>query len=184
MKNSFLKAPLALVALLAMALPMAQAQVMTKTEQAQAKTRVDNNFKADKKACDAMAGNAKDVCIETAKGTERVAYAQVEYQYTGKASDQNKVLVAQAESTYAVAKEKCDDKAGNVKDVCVQEAKAAETKALAEAKLSEKVSDASKTATQTSVDADYKVAIEKCDSMAGDSKSACVSAARAKYGKS
>ena len=35
-----------------------------------------------------------------------------------------KVLVAKAESVYAVAKERSDDQAGNAKDVCVMEAKA------------------------------------------------------------
>jgi len=33
-------------------------------------------------------------------------------------------------------------------------------------------------------DADYKIATEKCDSLAGDAKSACISAAKSKYGKS
>ena len=35
-------------------------------------------------------------------------------------------VFAKADATYNVAKEKCDDKAGNAKDVCVQEAKAIE----------------------------------------------------------
>jgi hypothetical protein len=34
-----------------------------------------------------------------------------------------------------VAKEKCDDQAGNARDVCRKEAKAVETKALADAKM-------------------------------------------------
>ena len=42
---------------------------------------------------------------------------------------QVKVLVAKAESAYAVAKERCDDKSGNAKDVCVKEAKAVESRA-------------------------------------------------------
>jgi hypothetical protein len=33
-------------------------------------------------------------------------------------------------------------------------------------------------------DADYKVAIEKCDALAGDAKASCVAAAKAKFGKS
>ena len=33
-------------------------------------------------------------------------------------------------------------------------------------------------------DADYKVPIEKCDALAGDAKSSCVAAAKAKFGKS
>jgi hypothetical protein len=32
-------------------------------------------------------------------------------------------------------------------------------------------------------DADYKVAIEKCDALAGTAKDTCVSGAKAQYGK-
>jgi hypothetical protein len=42
--------------------------------------------------------------------------------------------VAKAEADYRVAKERCDDQAGNVKDVCLEEAKAAEAAAKADAK--------------------------------------------------
>jgi hypothetical protein len=33
-------------------------------------------------------------------------------------------------------------------------------------------------------DANYKVALEKCDAMASDAKSACVAAAKSRFGKS
>lgn len=55
---------------------------------------------------------------------EKVALAEIEYGYTGKAADANKVLVAKAESVYAVAKERCDDQSGNAKSSCVAAAKA------------------------------------------------------------
>ena len=78
----------------------------------------------------------------------------------------------------------CDDKAGNVKDVCVTEAKATHKKALADAKLNKKVGEARQDAAEDKRDADYKVATEKCDSLAGEAKSACVSAAKARFNKS
>jgi hypothetical protein len=83
-----------------------------------------------------------------------------------------------------VAKEKCDDLAGNAKDVCVKEAKAVEVKALADAKLGKQVAEANVSAADDKRDADYKVAAEKCDALAGDAKAACLSAAKAKFGKS
>ena len=91
---------------------------------------------------------------------------------------------AKAKAAYAVAKERCDDKAGNAKDVCVKEAKAVETKALADAKMNKQIGEAKKDDMQAKKDADYKVAVEKCDAMAGDAKSSCVSAAKVKFGKS
>jgi hypothetical protein len=93
------------------------------------------------------------------------------------------VLVAKAESVYAVAKERCDDKAGNAKDVCVEEAKAVEVKALADAKMGKQIGEARSDAAADKRDADYKVAVEKCDVMAGDAKSACVASAKAQFGK-
>ena len=42
--------------------------------------------------------------------------------------------IAKAEAEYAVAKERCDDQAGNAKDVCVKEAKSAQTAAKANAR--------------------------------------------------
>jgi len=177
-----LKASLILAAILAA--PLAQAAPLGKVEYEASKTRISADLKADKKLCDTQAGNAKDVCVEEAKAKEKVAMAELEYAHTGKAADGNKVWVAKAESAYAVAKERCDDKSGNDKDLCVKEAKAVETKALADAKLGKVVSEAKTDAAGEKRDADYKVAVQKCEVMAGDAKSACVADAKSKFGKS
>jgi hypothetical protein len=178
-----LKATLAIAALLA--LPLAQAATsMSKGDYQSGKARLSSEYKADKTACAALAGNARDICVEQAKGKQNVGLAELEYAYTGKSKDQNKVWVAQAEATYAVAKEKCDDLSGNPKDVCVKEAKAARTKSLADAKLGRVVHEAKRDAAQDKRDADYAVAAQKCDALAGDAKSACVNEAKARFGKS
>ncbi len=155
-----------------------------KTDYSAAKDRIGAEYKADKAACDAYNGNKKDICVEQAKAKESVAKAEAEYNYTGKPADSNKIGVAKADGDYAVAKEMCDDKGGNDKDVCKTEAKSAHTKALADAKMSKKVGEARKDAAEDKRDADYKVAAEKCDALAGDAKAACVSAAKAKFNKS
>jgi hypothetical protein len=176
-----LKLSLAFAALLT--LPLAHAATMTQADYSAGKTRISGDYKADKTACGAMAGNAKDVCVEEAKAKEKVAKAELEFNHSGTMKDQNKVLVAKAESSYAVAKERCDDKAGNDKDVCVKEAKAAETKALADAKMGQEIGAAKQDAATDKRDADQAVAITKCDAMAGDAKASCVAAAKAKFGK-
>ena len=91
--------------------------------------------------------------------------------------------MAKSDATYAVAKEMYDDKGGNDKNVCVTDAKAAHTKALADAKMNKKVGAAKMDAAEDKRDANYKVATEKCDSLAGNAKSACVSAAKTRYHK-
>ncbi|RZU03138.1 hypothetical protein [Rivibacter subsaxonicus] len=182
--NSISKLKAALAVTILLALPLAQAGTMNLADYYSAKTRIGADHEIDKEACGKLAANARDVCIEEAKATDKVARAELEFAYSGKASDQNARLVARAESAYAVAKEKCDDKAGNDKDVCVAEAKAAETKALAAAKMDKQVGEAKTEAAQDSREADYKVAAEKCEAMAGDAKTSCVSAAKARFGKS
>jgi hypothetical protein len=173
----------AAVAATVLLLSAAQAATITRADYQASKTRISADYKAGKAACASLAANARDICIEEAKAKQKVARAELEYSFTGKSKDRNKVLVAKAESTYAVAKEKCDDKAGNDKDVCVKEAKAVEVKALADAKLGREIGEARKDAADEKRDADYKVAIEKCDALAGDPKASCVTAAKAKFGK-
>lgn len=181
--NSYFNFKTSLIVAALLVLPVAQAATMSKAEYKAEKNRISADYKADKAACTSLAGNAKDVCVEEAKAKEKVARAELEYSYSGKPGDQTKVLVAKAKSAYAVAKEKCDDKSGNDKNVCVKEAKAVETKALADAKMGKQIREAKKDAAEEKRDADYKVAVEKCDAMADDAKDSCIAAAKAKFGK-
>ena len=168
---------------------------MSKDAYTMAIKTANEQYKADKDACTSLSGNAKDICGAEAKGKEKVAKADAEaaYKNTPKAREQARIAHAQAQ--YDVAKEKCDDLAGNSKDVCVKEAKADLVKGKANAKVDRVVSDTRKTAVtkQTEArteaneekrEAEYKVAIEKCDGFAGATKDSCLSTAKAQFGKS
>ena len=159
------------------------AGTITKADYRAGKDAATATYKADKEACGKLGDNAKDVCVAEAKGKEKVAKAELEYKYTGKAGDRKHLADVKAETAYEVAKEKCDDKAGNDKDVCVKEAKAVEVKAKADAKLNKEVGDASHDAVEDKMGAEYKVAKEKCDALSGDAKSACMDTAKAHYKK-
>jgi carboxypeptidase C (cathepsin A) len=98
------------------------------------KERISATYKADRARCDTLTGNAKDVCVEEAKGKQDVAQAELEYKQSGKTSDRDKVPLVRANADYAVAKEKCDDMAGADKDVCIKDAKSAQAKARATVK--------------------------------------------------
>lgn len=158
------------------------ANIGTSTYKAE-KNKIKATYKADKSSCAVLKHNAKDVCIEEAKAKEKVAHAENEFAHTGKSGDKEKIEIAKAESAYAVAKERCDDKAGNAKDVCIEEAKAIETKALADVTLVKEIRTSKKDAAQDKRDADHKVAVEKCDALAGDAKTSCLNAAKLKAGK-
>ena len=157
---------------------------MSKAEYSSAKNQVSADYKSAKAACKSMSANAKDICMAEAKGNEKVGKADLEARYSGKAKDQNKLMVVKADAAYDVAKEKCDDRTGNDKDVCVKEAKATHIKAKSDAKLTKTVKNATTDAMDDRMTADYKVAIEKCDALAGDAKSTCVTSAKTKFNKS
>ena len=92
-----------------------------------------------------------------------------------------KATVKQADADYKAAQEACKPRQGNDKDVCMKEAKAAHVKVTADAKAKRKAGVAMADARDDKVDANYKVAKEKCDAMSGDAKDACIRDAKMKY---
>lgn len=174
---------LAVLAAALIAISGVQAAPMSDGEMKAAKDRIEAQYKADKASCDSLSGNAKDICGDEAEGKEKVAKAELQYQHSGTTGDRRKVAEARAEAAYEVAKEKCDDRSGNAKDVCVKEAQAAKVKAEADAKVASDTTATRSGAAQDVRDADYKVAVEKCDSLAGDAKTSCVTNAKTRYGK-
>jgi len=175
--------------------PMVPVAPISKDAYDTAVRNAETQNRVDKDACSSRSGNAKDICLADANGKEKVAKADAEAAYKNTPTAREGARVTRAEATYSVAKEKCDELAGNTKDVCVKEADAALVKAKADAKVDRvaadtrqdsatKQADARKEANADKRDADYKVAIEKCDAVAGPAKDSCVSTAKAQYGKS
>ncbi len=154
---------------------------ITKEEHKNAVKSAETAYTSAKAACSVLAGNAKDVCLAEAKveKTYSIAKTDGDYKNTAKAIYDGRKSVATAE--YDLAKTKCGVKAGNDKDVCIKEAKAIEVRAQADAKAGTKISDARADASDEKRTANYKVALEKCDAFAGDTKSACVKEAKATY---
>ena len=172
----------------------AMAQGLSKADYQAGKDRIAVEYKTARGACNSFSGNANDICAAEAKGQQNVALAELEASYKPSAKAKYKVRVATAEADYAAAKEKCDDLAGNPKDVCVKQAKATQIAAKADAKAqlkttaanstaSEKGADARKDARADKTDADYAVAKEKCEVLAGAAKDQCLGDAKARYGK-
>ena len=175
--------------------PMAPVVPITKDAYDVAIKNADTQYKTDKDACSTRSGNARDICLAEATGREKIAKADAEAAYQNTPKARESARVARAEATYNVAKEKCDELAGNPKDVCVKEADAALVRAKADAKVDRVAADTRQDAatkqaearTEASTakrEADYKVAIEKCDALAGSAKDSCVSTAKAQFGKS
>ena len=167
----------------------------SKTNYDQAVKDADAQYKVAKQTCSSLSGNAKDICLAEAKGKNSVAKADAEAAYKNTAKARENARVVHAQAMYNVAVEKCDDLAGNPRDVCVKEAKAELVKGKSNAKVDRVASDTNRDAATTQADArkdanadkreaEYKVAIEKCDALAGAAKDACVRSAKVQYGKS
>ena len=158
------------------------------------KERIAAQYKADADRCKALSGNAHDICVKQAKGKEKIARAELEASYKDTDKARYDARVTRADADYDVAKEKCDDLAGNPKDVCLKEAKAARTRAIADAKVARvsreqaqkaaaKTDDQRRDAAKETRDADYAVARAKCDTLAGSAKDRCLDDAKARYGR-
>ena len=184
----------------------AMAQSISNNDYKAGKDKISVEYKKAKAGCASLSGNAKDICIAQADGKEKVALAELQVSYTPSVKTRYELRVAQADADYAVAKERCDDLAGNTKDVCVKEAKSVETAAKADATAQMKTSDANATANEKTnaanvkatekkvdarkdaaaekTDAEYAVAKEKCDALAGSAKDTCLNQAKLRFGKS
>jgi hypothetical protein len=183
----------------------AMAQGMSKSDYQVGKDKIAAEYKAGKASCDSLSGNAKDVCVEQAKGKEKIEKAEHEANYKPTAKTRYQARVARAEADYEVAKERCDDQSGNAKDVCIKEAKSAEVAAKADAKMQMETTSANNTAQQKTADArsdasdkkqearqdatadkqeaQYKLEREKCDTYAGTAKTSCMDSVKARFGK-
>ena len=119
-----MKKHLLALAIASWALALSSAQAMTRDEYNVAKEKISADYNVAKAKCDTLKDNAKDVCMKEAKGAENVAKAQLEQQYKPSVSHSKKVAEEKAEMKYEVAKEKCDDLAGDAKGAGVKQAKA------------------------------------------------------------
>jgi hypothetical protein len=168
---------------LALAASYPAAAAGSKEEFKAAQDRADATYKTAREKCNAMSGNSKDVCVAEAKGEQKKAKARAEADYKGDEKSRYNLRMAMADADYEVAKERCDARTGNDKDVCLKEAKAAQTRARADAKAGRSSQDANTDAKEAARDADYRVARERCDSLSGSAKDQCVAQAKAKYGR-
>jgi hypothetical protein len=172
----------------------AAAPQTTKAEYEAAKQHAEETYKVDREKCNSLAEHAKDVCVAEAKAHRMRGEASAKAAYKNTPSAWYDQQVENADADYLVAKEKCNALTGNEKDVCVTQAKAARTKAIADAKAQRKgaeaqgdankeTTDARRDAAEDKRDADYKVELQRCDSMSGDAKDACVARAKRIFGK-
>ncbi len=85
--------------------------------------------------CQSLQGNDKDICVEDAKGSQRVAQAERDAKLQGDADHRYQVLVARAEAEYRVAKERCNEMRGDAVGICKRDVQATYLKAQEDARV-------------------------------------------------
>ena len=118
---------------LAMAGPLFAADDTSKMALKAEKERISTAFKADKKKCKALVGNAEDICMAEAKGRQKVAKADLAAQKHESPKKYQALATAKADAAYDVAKERCEERVGSQKSDCKRDAKAAHERAKQEA---------------------------------------------------
>ena len=114
--------------------PNSRDPMMSKENSNATEGQITAQYKTDREVCNSMSGNTKDICVAEAKGREKVAKAELEAQKKNTDKARQEVLITKAEAEYDIAKERCDDRSGNDKDVCRKDAKAALQTSKADAK--------------------------------------------------
>lgn len=171
------------------------AENMSKDDYKAARDRIETTYRADKRRCDSMSGNAKDVCNAEAVGREKLAKAELEARHNPTQEMRYEARIVKAETDYETAKERCDDKAGNMKDVCLKEADAARTAAKVDARAELQASanvgeagaaDESKEAYRDAADqkneAEFELAEQKCQDFEGKARQRCLDNAKTQHG--
>ncbi len=71
--------------------------------------------------------NAKEICVATADGEQKIALAELEYRRSASDENRAKVDAARADEELAIAKLKCAGEAADAQATCVQDAQAKRT---------------------------------------------------------
>lgn len=103
--------------------------------------------------------------------------------YAGQLSkDEYKRAEERIAADFKAAKQACDSRSGNAKDICLAEAKGNEKVAKAELVARDKgTAKARQEAREARAEADYEVAKERCDDLSGNAKDVCRKDAQAAY---
>ena len=118
------------------------AQGVSEAEYKSGRAGIAAEYKSGKATCASFSGTRKDgsrgkikrqICEAEAKGKRDVVRAELEARYAPSTKNRDAVNTTKAKADYSVAKERCAE-ADHVKQVCLEEAKAVQTRAMAAAK--------------------------------------------------
>lgn len=157
-----------------------------------AKAEAAKEYKQDIAKCKDMSGNAKAVCTEEARASRARAEADAVAEYKTDKSIRTKARVAAVEAEYGLARARCAAMAGTDKDDCITNARKDHALAIADARADrpsgtaigssragaadagERAEERAEAREEARDDALDRKAMQKCEQMTGDARSACL----------
>jgi hypothetical protein len=133
-------------------------------------SKANAQYDIDKRSCETLKGNDRDVCQERASANLKIAESDLKAYEKNTTAASLKAEHEKVKQLYKVDKEKCDSYKGNAKDVCTAQADALKKRREGNLKAQE-----------ARLEGDYKLAVEKCESFSGDKRSACKDEAKRAY---
>ena len=162
---------------------LAQQKADAKEVYQRAMDSADAAYDLARTRCDAVAGIPHDICVAEAHAARVRIEEEAQAAYTNTLAAYTQARMRIASAYYDRDKARCGALAGNDREVCLQQAKAYLVAARADARADRKTVEARLDARDEKIDAEYRVALQKCDAFAGAVKDQCVGTARAAYGK-
>jgi hypothetical protein len=143
--------------------------------------RAEADHKVAIATCDPLTGNAKDICEARADLVLVTAKSNAKAKHEGTAEAHAEARQDIADAELALARQKCDEATGNAQDVCVKEAELKHTSATTAIDANDEVATAVDERTEEVRDAQYTLAMEKCEPLRGDAQDRCEAAAKVKF---
>jgi len=147
--------------------------------------KAESDYKLAHARCDRMTGAAEHLCVARAKAaqTQTESNATAVYKDTPQARATARIDIADA--NFEVEKAKCESQYSKPSDVevCVKKPEASMVAEKANAAKNKKIVEANSSANDDQQNANYIVAIKKCDALNGDQKDDCVTSAKKLFGK-
>ena len=137
--------------------------------------KIAADYRVAKEKCDKMTkGDTEEICEEEAKLMRARAEADAISKYDNTGNNLRNARMKVIEAEYEVADEKCESMEGDAEDKCESDAKAKRTAALDAIRGDRTGSTAMGASTAGVTASERAAAIERCEKMTGESRTACL----------
>lgn len=155
--------------------------------------RIEEQYDNAQKRCRRVAGTARALCNEQARGERDIQVAELELRNQPTPDNDQKLRLAKAEASYSRALVRCKDMDGQAREVCRKDAKMVFNDAKAEARLQREVAEQQLRAENAVRErtsqaekqelAQYNAARQRCELLPAEGRANCIADAKKRFGQ-